>query len=66
VLQREDAGYVALCPEMGIASEGRTVEIATARLKESVALLLGCTTPKELRRRLREDVLVTSFEVDCG
>ena len=66
VLRRESSGYVAFCPEMGVASEGRTIEKATARLKESVELLLGCSEPRELRRRLREEVLVTHFELDCG
>ena len=35
VLNAEDDGYVALCPELDIASQGNSIEQALANLKEA-------------------------------
>jgi predicted RNase H-like HicB family nuclease len=40
VLHKEDDLYVAECPEVGTASQGRTVEEAVASLKEATELYL--------------------------
>jgi len=40
VIQKEDDLYVALCPEIGTASQGSTVEDALANLKEATELYL--------------------------
>ncbi len=40
VLHKEGDWYVSLCPELDVASQGRTVEEAIANLKEAVALYL--------------------------
>lgn len=37
VLNPEDDGYVSLCPELDIASQGDTIEAALANLKEAGA-----------------------------
>jgi predicted RNase H-like HicB family nuclease len=52
VLQREGDGYVALCPELDVASQGQTVELAIANLKEAVELFLDCADPQEIEQRL--------------
>jgi predicted RNase H-like HicB family nuclease len=62
VVEREGDGYVALCPELDVASQGDTVEEATANLKEAVELFLECASSKEIRERLHEEVYVTRFE----
>jgi len=41
ILERDGNVYVALCPELDIASQGVTVEEATANLKEAVELFLS-------------------------
>jgi predicted RNase H-like HicB family nuclease len=51
IVEKEGAGYVALCPELDVASQDDTVESATANLKEAVALLLECADPAEVTRR---------------
>jgi len=53
VLQKEGDGYVALCPEFDVASQGQTVELAIANLKEAVELFLECANPKEVEQRRR-------------
>ncbi len=40
ILLREDGGYSALCPELDVASQGASMEEATARLLEAATLHL--------------------------
>ncbi|TAJ26129.1 MAG: type II toxin-antitoxin system HicB family antitoxin, partial [Nitrospirae bacterium] len=56
IVEKEGDGYVALCPELDVASQGTTVEEATANLKEAVELFLECADPEEIRRRLHTEV----------
>ena len=66
IVEKEGAGYVALCPELDVASQGDTVESATANLKEAVELFLECADPAEVERRLHTQVFVTRFEAAHG
>lgn len=66
IIEKEDSGYVALCPELDVASQGETIESATANLKEAVELFLECADPTEIERRLHTEVFVTRFEAACG
>jgi predicted RNase H-like HicB family nuclease len=66
IVEKEGAGYVALCPELDVASQGDTVESATANLKEAVELFLECADHAEVERRLRTQVFVTRFEAAHG
>ncbi len=52
VIEQEGDGYVALCPELDIASEGHTVEEARLMLKEAVELFFECASEKEIGRRM--------------
>ena len=40
ILEKEDNWYVARCPELEVASQGKTIESAIANLKEAVELYL--------------------------
>lgn len=40
LIEREGEWYVALCPELDIASQGETIEEAKAMLSEAVELFL--------------------------
>ncbi|MBU1932072.1 type II toxin-antitoxin system HicB family antitoxin [Patescibacteria group bacterium] len=62
LVEREGAGYVSLCPELDVASQGDTVEQATTNLKEAVELFLECANPEEVRERMHGEVYVTRFE----
>ncbi len=66
ILEKEGDGYVALCPELDVASQGSTVEEALANLKEAAELFLECADPAEIKERLRTEVLVTRFEASHG
>jgi len=66
ILEREGDLYVALCPELDIASQGGTVEDATANLKEAVEVFLETVDPFEIKLRLHDQILVTTFEAMHG
>jgi predicted RNase H-like HicB family nuclease len=66
VLQREGDGFVALCPELDIASQGDTVEEAKRNLREALELFLETASAEEIGQRLRSEVYLTSLEVDVG
>ena len=40
LVQREGDGWVALCPELDVASQVETIEEARANLREAVELFL--------------------------
>ena len=66
LIEREGEGYVALCPELDIASQGDSVEHARDNLREALELLFECAFPEEVKRRLHGDVYVTQVEVATG
>jgi len=47
VLHKEGDMYVALCPELDIASQGYTIEEAKNNLKEAISLFFECASKKE-------------------
>jgi predicted RNase H-like HicB family nuclease len=57
ILEKEGDQYVALCPELDIASQGTTIE--EANLNEAVKLFLECSDTEEIKSRLPREV----FEV---
>ena len=66
LIQREEDAYVALCPELDIASQGDTVERARENVIEAVELFLETADPSEINRRLHPEVYVTRLEVAVG
>ena len=66
IVEREGDMFVALCPELDVASQGPTVEMAAANLKEAVELFLEAADPDEIRRRHHEQIFVTRFEIVRG
>lgn len=66
VIEREDDVYVALCPELDIASQGDTVESAKKNLIEALELFFESADPTEVTRRLHTEVFVTRVEVPVG
>lgn len=63
IIEREGQGYVALCPELDIASQGNTIEEARANIQEAVELFIDHASSMEIKDRLHGEVYVTQFEV---
>ncbi len=66
IIEREENGYVSLCPELDIASQGETVEEARKNLIEALELFYETAEPSEIESRLHGEVFVTSLEVAVG
>ena len=62
VLHKEGDGYVSICPELDIASQGDTLEEALSNLKEAVEGFFSVADEEEVHRRLKSPVFVTQFE----
>jgi predicted RNase H-like HicB family nuclease len=66
IIEREDDGFVALCPEVDVASQGDTIEEARQNLREAVELFLETADPSEIEDRLHSEVYVTQFALAVG
>jgi predicted RNase H-like HicB family nuclease len=66
MIYREGDGFVALCPELDVASQGDSVEDASANLREAVELFIESADDSEIERRLKGEVYVTALEVTPG
>ena len=52
ILKWNGESYMALCPELNIASQGSTVTLARENLAEALALFFECASAEEVERRL--------------
>jgi predicted RNase H-like HicB family nuclease len=66
IIEREGDGYVALCPELDIASQGESIEEARNNLQEAIELFFETASPEEVKQRLHEEVYVTRLEIAVG
>jgi predicted RNase H-like HicB family nuclease len=66
IIEREGNGYVSLCPEFDIASQGNSIEQARDNLREALELFFETASPEEIKNRLHEDIFVTQVEVAVG
>jgi len=66
VIEREGDGYVALCPELDIASQGSTIEEARSNLQEALALFMETASRDEIAEGFHSEVYVTGLDVAFG
>lgn len=66
IIEREGDGYVALCPELDIASQGDAVEEARDNLTEALELFFETASPQEIKQRMHQEAFVTQLEVAVG
>lgn len=66
IIEREGDGFVALCPEVDVVSQGGTVDEARNNLKEALDLFFETASASEIEQRLHGEVYVTSIEVAVG
>lgn len=66
IIEREEDGFVALCPELDIASQGSSIEESRANLIEALTLFFETASPSEVSRRFQPEVFVTQVEVPVG
>ncbi len=66
IIEREDDGFVSLCPELDIASQGTSIEAARTNLVEALTLFFEAADDAEVSRRMHSEVFVTQIEVPVG
>ncbi len=66
LIEREGEGFVALCPELDVASQGDTVEEAKRNLQEALELFFETASKTEIAERLHGEVYVTSVSVPAA
>jgi predicted RNase H-like HicB family nuclease len=52
IIEREDDGYVSLCPELDIASQGDRITEARDNLRAALELFFETASLAEIRQRL--------------
>ena len=53
IVEREGDGYIALCPEVDVASQGDTVAESRENLREALTLFFETASAGEVDKRLR-------------
>ena len=66
IVEREGDGYVALCPELDVASQGETVSEARDNLIEALTLFFEAASVEEIDKRLNEEMYITNIEIAVG
>ena len=66
IIEREGNGYVSLCPQLDIASQGDTVQDARENLREALELFFEAASPSEIQERLHQEVYITQLEIAVG
>jgi predicted RNase H-like HicB family nuclease len=63
IIERDGDGYVSLCPELDIASQGDSIEEARDNLQEALELFFEAAPLDEVNQRLHGEIFVTQVEV---
>ena len=66
IIEREGDGFVALCPNLDVASQGDTIDEARKNLQEALELFFETASSEEIKARLHEEVYLTQVEVAVG
>jgi predicted RNase H-like HicB family nuclease len=66
IIEREDGGFVSLCPELDIASQGSSIEEARANLVEALSLFFETADKSEVAARFHGEIFVTQVEIPVG
>jgi predicted RNase H-like HicB family nuclease len=63
IVHKEGKWFVSLCPELDIASQGKTADEARKNLQEAVELFFEEASPSEIRRSLHSETEISRFSV---
>ena len=66
IIEREGSGYVSLCPQLDIASQGDTIQEARENLREALELFFEAASAAEIQERLHQEVYITQLEIAVG
>jgi predicted RNase H-like HicB family nuclease len=66
IIQHSEKYFVALCPELDVVSQGKTVEEARVNITEAVELFLETANPTEIKHRLHRETYISPLEIAIG
>lgn len=66
IIERDGDGYVATCPELDIASQGKSVTEARNNLAEALVLFFETAPTEEIDRRVSGEIYLTQIDVPIG
>lgn len=66
ITRADPLGFVALCPELDVASQGDTIEEAAANLREAVERFFESASDSEIANRTGGDIFITQLKVSVG
>ena len=66
IITKEADGFVSLCPEIDVASQGDSIEEAKDNLREAVELFFECASDNEIEERLIPESYISAMEVSIG
>jgi predicted RNase H-like HicB family nuclease len=62
IIEREGDGYVSLCPEVDVASQGATIDEARVNLIEALELFFETAGASEIQSRMHSEVFESAPE----
>ena len=65
IIEREDDGFVALCPELDLTSQGSSIEEAPTNLTEALTLFFETADPSEIEQLYHPEVFVFQGASQC-
>ena len=66
IIEKENNGYVSLCPELDLASQGDTIEEARNNLQGAIELFFEHASKDEITSRLRNEFFITNMQIAVG
>lgn len=66
LIEKEGTSYVALCPELDVASQGDSIEDAGANLEEAPTLFIETGSEAEIAERSHSEVYITGLDIAVG
>lgn len=64
VIQKDEHGYYAFCPELeGCCTQGRTLDETMKNIREAISLYLETLSPKERNALTHRELFTSSLEV---
>jgi len=67
VIEKDEHGYYAYCPELeGCQTQGETFEETLKNIREAVELYIETSSEDEIKAFLSKEIVTTSLEVKVG
>lgn len=67
VIEKDEYGYYAYCPELeGCQTQGDSLEEVLSNIREAIELYLDTLSEDDIKSALSQEILTTTLEVRVG